>query len=53
MDAEIFARNVDGATSIEQSTNIQGQVRQIIVKIVELRRLLSYVCAASGKMTMG
>lgn len=49
MDKEVSARNVE-ESSIKQSTSIQEGAKQINAKILELRRLLSYICAASGKV---
>lgn len=50
MDNEVSVRNVDDVN--KQSASIREGARQINMKILELRRLLSYICAASGKMQL-
>lgn len=51
MDKEVSIRNMENM-SAKQSEGIQEGTRQINARILELRRLLSYICAASGKSTI-
>lgn len=49
MDKEVSIRNTESMPD-KQNINVQEGTQQIKCKVLELRRLLSYICAASGKI---
>lgn len=48
MDKEVSIRHIEDSTTVKQSASVREAAKQINAKILELRRLLSYICAASG-----